>query len=122
MIRIVAIKNLKDFCDNHSQYAEGIKAWITTVESQKWQKPQDIVETFGPKAIDILPKKDKKVATKIPNRVVFDIKGNNIRIIAKYLFHENLKEQILYIKWIGTHAEYDKLCDKNLQYDIDMFG
>ena len=107
MVRVIAIKNLKDFCESNSQYKEGLEAWISIVQTCEWEKPQDIVKTFGEKAVDILKKKDNKPATKIPNRVVFDVRGNNIRIIAKYLFHKKLKEQILY---------------KNMQYDIDLFG
>ena len=54
--------------------------------------------------------------------VVFDVKGNHIRIIAKYVFHENQRSTRLYIKWIGTHAKYDKLCKNNLQYTIDAYN
>lgn len=121
MIRIIAIKHLKDFIDIHSKYADGIKAWIAIVESSDWECPMDIVKTFGVKAVDLLGKKDNKPNTSSSNRVVFDIKGNQIRIIAKYQFHIKQKNGWLYIKWIGTHSEYTKLCEKNLQYDIDMF-
>lgn len=98
-----------------------MEAWITLVESQHWEKPSDMALTFGEKATDILGKKDAKASTVPPERVVIDVKGNHIRVIAKYQFHPLLKDARLYIKWIGSHAEYSKLCKKKLQYDIDQF-
>jgi mRNA interferase HigB len=121
MIHIIAIKHLNDFIDDHPNYRMALEAWISIVKSCNWEKPQDIVNEFGSKAIDLLGKKNKKKSTTSCNRVVFDIKGNNIRIIAKYQFHPSLKKSILYLKWIGTHVEYDKLCDQNRQYEVDMF-
>ncbi|WP_160114248.1 type II toxin-antitoxin system HigB family toxin [Aquimarina sp. AU119] len=108
--------------NNHSNYREGLKAWLSIVESSTWKKPQDIVNTFGFKAVDLLGKKDTKPSTKSSERVVIDIKGNHIRVIAKYQFHPTIKKSKLYLKWIGTHAEYDKLKKTKSQYDIDMFN
>lgn len=122
MARIITVKPLKEFMTANPKYIGALEAWITIVESSKWEKPQDIVASFGANNIDLLGKKDNKPNTISSKRVVFDVKGNHIRIIAKYQFHEKLKESILYIKWIGTHSEYDKLNNKNAQYDIDMFG
>ena len=109
MTIIKSAKHINEFMNTHSQYVESLKAWISIVEDigSKWIKPQDIVESFGTKAVDIIKN----------NRVVIDVKGNKIRIIAKYQF----PSARLYIKWIGTHAEYDKLCEKNQQYNIDLF-
>ena len=113
MIHIIKIQPISNFIKKHSQHKESLEAWLSIVKSCNWEKPQDVVKEFGTKAIDLLGNKS--------NRVVFDVKGNHIRIIAKYKFHTKLKKTRLYIKWIGTHAEYDKLCDKNLQYTVNMF-
>jgi len=109
MARIISVKHIKDFACKHPQYAEALYAWISIVEDKntRWLNPQNIVATFGEKAVDIIKN----------NRVVIDIRGNKIRIIAKYQF----PSARLYIKWVGTHAEYDKLCEKNKQYEIDLF-
>lgn len=122
MAEVVAIRHIKNFMDLHSNHREGLKAWLAIVKSSKWEKPQDIVETFGAKAVDLLGKKDTKKSTKSSERVVIDIKGNNIRVIAKYQFFDDNRESFLYLKWIGTHAEYDKLCKSGNQYDIDLFN
>jgi mRNA interferase HigB len=121
MIHIIKVKPIRDFIVAHPQYAAAIEAWLSIVRHCTWEKPSDIVGEFGPKAIDILRKKDNKPTTKSSERVVFDIMGNNIRIIAKYQFHPKLKEARLYIKWIGTHTEYDKLCARGKQFDIELF-
>ncbi len=109
MIYVVSEKNIYDYVKGHSQYKSSIEAWVSIVKGETWRIPQDIVKTFGLKATDLIG----------GNRVVIDIRGNNIRVIAKYQFSEKLKKTRLYIKWIGTHAEYSKLKGKELS--VDMF-
>ena len=52
-------------------------------------------------------------------RIVFNIGGNNYRLICAYWFGPGMVH--LYVKWIGTHAEYNRLCDLGLQSSIDNF-
>ena len=74
-----------------------------------WTEPGDITKTFG--SADLLGNGS--------DRVVFDIAGNNYRMICKY--HFAVTRVHLYIKWIGTHAEYTKLCDANKQYTVNSY-
>jgi mRNA interferase HigB len=74
-----------------------------------WSAPEDMFTTYG--SADLLGRGS--------SRIVFDIGGNNYRMICKYLFSE--PKVHLYIKWIGSHAEYDKLCGKREQYTIDIY-
>ena len=53
------------------------------------------------------------------NRVVFNIGGNNYRMICRYQF--GISKVHLFVKWIGTHAEYTKLCNDGKQYDINGY-
>ena len=53
------------------------------------------------------------------SRVVFDIEGNKYRLIAKYAFGEN--QVHLFICWMGTHANYSKLCESNNQFNINLY-
>jgi mRNA interferase HigB len=53
------------------------------------------------------------------NRIVFNIAGNNYRMICKYHFGKTRVH--LSIKWIVKHAEYTKLCGDNKQYTIDAY-
>lgn len=74
-----------------------------------WNEPGDITETFG--SADLLGNGS--------NRVVFNIAGNHYRMIGKYHFGETIVH--IYIKWIGTHAEYTKLCDDNNQFSVNNY-
>lgn len=56
---------------------------------------------------------------KSSNRVIFDIGGNNFRMICKYVF--GAKQVHLFVCWIGTHAEYDKICKQGEQYTINIY-
>ena len=53
------------------------------------------------------------------SRAVFDIGGNKYRLIGKYAFGE--KQVHLFICWIGSHAEYDKLCKMNDQNTVNLY-
>lgn len=121
MVDIIKPKSIYEYMEKNPNAASRLEAWASIVKAQEWGCPQDIVDTFGYKAVDILKKKDTKIDTKSCERVVIDVKGNNIRIIAKYQFHPKLKKARLYIKWIGSHKQYDEICKKNLQYEIDLF-
>ena len=46
------------------------------------------------------------------NRVIFNIKGNDYRLVVAI----NYRHQIVFIKWIGTHGDYDKIDVKTVKY------
>lgn len=117
MVHVIKTKSINDYIDKYPNAGNALWAWLAIVRCANWEKPQDIVESFGAKAVDILPAWKNEAC----ERAVIDIKGNHLRIIVKYQFHVKLKETRIYIKWIGTHAEYDRLCDLNKQYDVEMF-
>jgi mRNA interferase HigB len=50
-------------------------------------------------------------------RVVFNIKGNSYRLIASI----NYAHQILFVKWLGTHREYDRIDAREVEYDEDRY-
>ena len=83
--------------------------WLSKLKAANWEKPCDIKTTF--KTVDLLGKSS--------HRVVFDIGGNNYRIICKAAFGEN--EVHLFVCWIGTHAQYDKICARNDQFTISLY-
>lgn len=56
---------------------------------------------------------------KSSSRVVFDIAGNNYRMICKYFF--GARQAHLFVCWLGTHAEYDKICKQGGQYTINLY-
>jgi mRNA interferase HigB len=83
--------------------------WLSIIKRVDWSEPNEITSTFN--SADILGKGS--------NRVVFNIGGNNYRLICKYHFGNTRVH--LFIKWIGTHAEYTKLCNDGMQYEVDAY-
>lgn len=81
------------FWTKHPDSEQPLKAWHHEAESSTWLTPADVKARY-PMA-DIIP----------GDRVVFDIKGNTYRIIC----HISYERHSLFIKFIGTHAEYDKV-------------
>ncbi len=91
---------------NSSLYFEN---WLIKVKLADWSNSNNIKNTYI--TADILGKGT--------NRVIFNIGGNNYRMICSYKFGK--KYVHLFINWIGTHAEYSKLCEKNLQFKINKY-
>lgn len=91
---------------NSKMYFEN---WLTKLKFANWSNANNIKSTY--KSADILGKGTE--------RVIFNIGGNKYRMICSYKFGR--KYVHLFINWIGTHAEYTKLCEKNLQYQINNY-
>ncbi len=85
--------SLQRFWETYNQAEQPLKAWVDEVSKAQWKTPQDIKNKY--RTADFLSN----------NRVVFDIKGNHygLIIVVAYRF------QAVYIKFVGTHAEYDKI-------------
>lgn len=91
---IVANKTLlNDFVQTHAQSAKPLNKWLTEVESAQWKSHAELKQTF--------PSADY-----VKNgRYVFNIGGNNYRIVAVVIFVGD----VMNIRFVGTHAEYDKI-------------
>jgi len=92
-VRIIARKTLKDFWEEHPDAEQPLKAWYAETSRSAWVLPKDI-KTRYPAASFLAG-----------NRVVFNIKGNKFRLIT----HVRYDSGYVYIRFIGTHAEYDKV-------------
>ena len=94
-MRVISVKRLKDFWENKN-YADSeqpLRAWYAEAKAADWKTPNEIKAKYH-------------TASFVGNhRVVFNIKGNNYRLIAaiRYDF------RIVYIRFIGTHEQYDKI-------------
>jgi mRNA interferase HigB len=78
-------------CQNYTE--ERLKSWHKEAEEANWKNPQDIKNNYP--AASFLA----------DNRVVFNIKGNSYRLIVKI----NYEFSLVWIRFIGTHPEYDKI-------------
>jgi mRNA interferase HigB len=96
-MRIVALRTLREFWQRDPKAEGPMRFWHQTVGRANWQTPADIKATFN--SVDLRPR----------NRAIFDVGGNKYRIVVVYL----LKSQMIYIRFVGTHEEYDRI-------DVDM--
>jgi mRNA interferase HigB len=108
-VRVIKKKVVEDFAIIYPGSSSSIKQWLRALKRSDWAKPGDITEAFG--SADLLGNGS--------DRVVFDIAGNRYRAICKYQFGG--KKVLLYVKWIGTHAEYSKLCAHNKQFTVNNY-
>src|SRR5690625_4434882 len=92
-MRVFARKALSECWNNHADSEDALKAWCSEADSSQCEPPSDIKNKY-PHA-SILP----------DNRVVFNIKGNNYRLVVKI----NYDYGQVFIRFVGTHAEYDKI-------------
>lgn len=91
-MRVIAKRTLRDFWEKHPDAEQPLKAWHAEAEAA-WENPAEIKEQYGTASI----LKD--------SRVVFNVGGNKYRLIVKI----NYVYQICYIRFIGTHQEYDRI-------------
>lgn len=91
--RIFAKSTLRKYWEKHADAEQYLKTWYNTALSCDWKNPNDVKNTY-PNA-SILK----------GSRVVFNIKGNSYRLIAKF----NFDKQWIFIRFMGTHTEYNKI-------------
>ena len=90
-MRVITLKPLKEFCLKHPRAMQAVLAWGEEARVAAWRTPQDIKQHYS--SASFLAK----------NRVVFNIKGNEYRLVVAVAY----RLQAVYIKFVGTHAEYD---------------
>ena len=94
-MRIISKKTIKDFYEQtlYKDSKEALEAWHKEVVKADWQSPNDVKEQYRHASI---------IGN---NRVVFNIHGNKYRLIVKI----NYFAKVVYIRFIGTHNQYDKI-------------
>lgn len=108
-VHLIKRQTIEDFVKANVQSRRPFEDWVEKIKHADCRLPADMQATFG--SADLLGSSS--------NRVVFDIGGNNYRMICKYVFGE--KQVHLFVCWIGTHAAYDKLCKKNEQIKVNIY-
>ncbi len=108
-VRLIKKKTIEDFAFKNANSRSSFRLWLSVIKVADWEISEHITATFG--SADLLGNGS--------NRVVFDIGGNHYRMICKYHFTKTMVH--LYVKWIGSHSENNKLCSSNRQYIIDIF-
>lgn len=90
-MRIIARSHLRAFWERHRDAEQPLKAWFAEAKKASWRNPNEIKEQFA--SASVLQNQ----------RVVFNIAGNKYRLVIRI----NYGTQIAYIRFIGTHSEYD---------------
>ena len=93
-MQIVALRTLRQFWEKHPQAETPVRIWYASVSKAEWQSPADVKRQFGG-AVDFVA----------DNRVIFDLSGNKYRLIV----HVSYTYKRVLVKFIGTHAEYDRI-------------
>jgi mRNA interferase HigB len=92
-LRVISKKILREFWEKHSDSEQQLKSWFQETSNAEWNSPNDIKIEYP--SASILSN----------NRVVFNIKGNKYRLIIKI----NYDYKMAWIRFVGTHTEYDKI-------------
>jgi mRNA interferase HigB len=105
-MRIVARRTLKNFVEARARHrdAQALKAaldaWFAEVRKASWSNMAAVKRHYATASIISA------------DRVVFNIKGDSYRLVVAVDFEKS----IVFIKWIGTHADYDRIDVKTVQH------
>ena len=92
-MRIIAKRVLREFWEKHPDSEGWLRAWYAQVGREDWDAPARVRARY-PRA-SIVGR----------DRVVFKVRGNIYRLIVRVYY----PKRIVYIRFIGTHAEYDRI-------------
>ena len=105
-MRIIARRSLKTFLDTRTGHHDwpalkaALDAWYGEVKKAEWSSMADVKRLYATASIISA------------DRVVFNIKGNSYRLVVAVDF----EKAIVFSKWIGTHADYDRIDVRTVQY------
>jgi mRNA interferase HigB len=91
-MNVIKRKTLVEYGIKFGDAKSQLDTWYHEVEKASWSGSQDIKERYS--SASFLHK----------NIVIFNIKGNRYRLVVKVEY----QSQVVFIKWFGTHADYDK--------------
>lgn len=94
-MRIFTEQAIKEYAEAHPDAKVALQEWTTIVKKNEWTSFADVKKTFN--SVDNVGNQ----------HYVFNIKGNNYRLIVVIKF----TIKFVYIRFIGTHAEYDRIAD-----------
>lgn len=93
-MHIIKVKTLRDFWVQHPDVEQALRTWVSVVQKAQWRNQEDIKASYP----GVTPLRD--------NRFVFKrLKGTDYRLIVKV----NYQFQKVFIRFIGTHAQYDRI-------------
>jgi len=106
-VRIIARRSLREFLQSRAGHRDhvalktALDAWFDEVRKAKWKNTAEVKRLYA------------SASVVSAERIVFNIKGNDYCLVASV----DYEKQIVWIKWIGTHKEYDKVDVKEVKYE-----
>lgn len=100
-MRIIAVSTLRTFWKKNINSEQPLKAWIQETQRSAWKNSAEVKKKYGNASIINF------------KRVVFNIKGNDYRLIVDIEY----RLKIVFIVCVGTHSNYDKIDVKTINYD-----
>ena len=97
-VRIIARRALREFWERHPDAEQPLRAWYHDARKADWRTPAEVKRAYANASI---------VGA---NRVVFNIGGNKYRLVVAI----NYPFRVCYVRFIGTHAQYDKIDAQNI--------
>ena len=85
----------------HARFLDALDAWFAEVSKAAWLSTADVKRLYATASI---------VSA---DRIVFNIKGNDYRLVVAVDFEKG----IVWIKWVGTHQDYDRIDVKEVEHD-----
>ena len=92
-MRIIAIGALREFWTKHSAAEAPLRSWYAEASRADWKSPASIKSAY------------RNASFIANNRVVFNIKGNEYRLVVAVHYNRGL----MYVRFVGTHREYDRI-------------
>jgi mRNA interferase HigB len=92
-MRIIALSTLRVFWIKHPNAEIPLRSWYALASRAQWKSPAEIKEAF------------RNASFTGNNRVIFNVKGNDYRLVAMVRYDKGL----IFIRFIGTQIEYDKI-------------
>lgn len=92
-MRVISKATLVNFWSKHPASRQALQTWYEEASHAQWKTPQDIKRRYA------------STSFVGANRVVFNIKGNDYRLVVAVAY----RFEALYIKFVGTHAQYDAI-------------
>lgn len=92
-MRVIAIGTLREFWRKHADAEVPLRAWFAEASRAQWRTPGEIKASH------------RNASFLANNRVVFNIKGNEYRLVVAVHYNRGL----MFVRFVGTHREYDRI-------------
>jgi mRNA interferase HigB len=94
-VRVIARRTLREFWEQrgHGDAEQPLRAWFAEARRATWRTPVDVKSAY------------RNASLVGKDRVVFNIAGNKYRLVVPLKY----SAQIAFIRFVGTHAEYDEI-------------